>query len=181
MHLAALILTGGTADRLGGADKATIEIDGTTLLEHVLVALEAAEQTVVVGPRVTTSRPVTWAREEPAGGGPVAGLVAGYRALASAPELLAVAAVDMPRLSADTFLRLARAAEGVDGAFLVSGGRRHLAGLLRPATMTWPSPEQAHGMPVHRFLQPYELAEVPAIGAEARDVDTWRDVEDLGS
>ena len=36
--LAAVILTGGTAVRLGGADKGSLEIGGTTLLEHVLAA-----------------------------------------------------------------------------------------------------------------------------------------------
>ena len=35
----AVVLTGGRAVRLDGADKATIELGGTTLLERVLAAL----------------------------------------------------------------------------------------------------------------------------------------------
>ena len=69
-RLAAVILTGGTGVRLGGVDKASIEIAGQTLLEHALTATAVADEVVVVGPQVPTSRPVTWTREDPPGGGP---------------------------------------------------------------------------------------------------------------
>lgn len=180
MRLAAVVLTGGTAVRLDGQDKASLEVDGLGLLEHVLAALGAADEVAVVGPDVETSRPVIHAHEEPAGGGPVAGLEAGYAALTRSPDLLAVAAVDMPRLSTQTFDRLlAAVTPDVDGAFLVSGGRRHLAGVLRPSAINWPSAAEAHGMPMHRFLTGLTLAEVASVGQEARDVDTWRDLREL--
>lgn len=73
-----IVLSGGGAARMDGVDKASIEIDGETLLEHVLSALRALPEVVVVGPEVSTSRPVTFTREEPAGGGPAAGLLAGF-------------------------------------------------------------------------------------------------------
>lgn len=180
MRLAAVVLAGGTAVRLDGQDKASLEVDGRGLLEHVLEALSAAAHVAVVGPAVETSRPVIHTREEPAGGGPVAGLVAGYAALPEPPDLLAVAAVDMPRLSTQTFDRLLVAlTPDVDGAFLVSGGRRHLAGVLRPSAINWPNATEAHGMPMHRFLSGLALAQVPSVGLEARDVDTWRDLREL--
>ena len=77
MELAAVILAGGTGARLGGADKAAIEYAGTTLLERALAAAAAAVEVVVVADPAPTSRPVTFAREDPAYGGPVAGLLAG--------------------------------------------------------------------------------------------------------
>ena len=51
-------------------------------------ATAAADPTVVVGDEVETSRPVVLAHEEPAYGGPVAGLMAGRQALDRAPDLL---------------------------------------------------------------------------------------------
>lgn len=82
----AVVLAGGSASRLGGADKPSLEIGGRTLLEAALDACAAAGRTVVVGP----ARPVTrardrellWAREEPVGAGPAAALAAGIAALA---------------------------------------------------------------------------------------------------
>lgn len=78
----AVILTGGTAARLDGADKAGLEVGGTTLLEHALGAAAGASEVVVVGPDVPTSRPVTFVREDPPGGGPAAGLLAGLAGFA---------------------------------------------------------------------------------------------------
>src|SRR5690606_7523849 len=79
-RIGAVVLTGGTGARLGGADKASIEIGGLTLLERALDALLDVDDVVVVGEPVRTSRPVTFTREDPAGGGPAAGLLAGLRA-----------------------------------------------------------------------------------------------------
>lgn len=179
MRLAAIVLTGGTAVRLDGVDKGSIEVGGATMLERVLAACASCDEVVVVGPEVPTSRPVTFTRESPAGGGPVAGVVAGRAALATPPDLLAVLAVDMPRLTAGTVARLAEAATGRDGAFLVADGRRQLAGVLRPDAVDWPAPEDAHGRSVRRFLEPLDLAEVEARGDEGLDVDTWEDLRAL--
>jgi molybdopterin-guanine dinucleotide biosynthesis protein A len=61
LRLGAVVLAGGTGARLGGVDKAALEVDGVTLLERTLTATMAATEVVVVGPEVPTSRPVTWA------------------------------------------------------------------------------------------------------------------------
>ena len=45
----AVVLAGGQAARLGGADKASIEVDGRTLLAHALDAVIDAAEVVVVG------------------------------------------------------------------------------------------------------------------------------------
>lgn len=176
----AVVLAGGTAVRLDGADKAGIEYAGRTLLEHALAAVSAARETVVVGDVVPTSRPVTFVREEPAHGGPAAGLLAGRDALSRPATHLAVLAVDMPLVRPGTLDRLLAAAASRDGAFLVdAGGRRQLAGVLAVAALDRVRPEDPHGLPLHRLLAPLDLALVDADGAEACDVDTWADLRDL--
>ena len=68
-RLGAVVLTGGSAVRLDGADKASIELGGLTLLEHALGALVDVDEVVVVGDHVPTTRPVTFTREDPRHGG----------------------------------------------------------------------------------------------------------------
>ena len=176
---AAVVLAGGTAARLDGADKASVEVGGSTLLEHALAATAEATETVVVGDPVPTSRPVTFTREDPAYGGPAAGLLAGRDALARTPELLVVLAVDMPGVTAATVARLVGGLAG-DGAFLADGaGRRQLAGVLRVDALDRARPEDVHGLPIHRLLGSLDLALVTAVGDEAHDVDTWADLARL--
>jgi molybdopterin-guanine dinucleotide biosynthesis protein A len=178
---AAVILAGGTAVRMDGVDKAGVEHAGRTLLEHALAAVAGAAEVVVVGEAVPTSRPVTFVREDPPRGGPVAGLCAGVDALHPPPRTLVVLAVDMPRVTAGTVRRLLTQAEGHDGAFLVDAdGRRQLAGVLDATALGRERPADVHGLPLHRLLGALDLAVVPALGEEARDVDTWADLRDLG-
>lgn len=178
----AVILAGGTAVRLDGADKAAVELAGRTLLEHALDAVRDAGEVVVVGDPAPTGRPVTFTREEPAYGGPVAAFLTGLDALVAAPRTVGVLAVDMPRVTAETFRRLHEAAAGRDGAFLTGAdGRRQLAGVLHVARLdaVRPDHEGQHGMPFHRLLAGLDLAEVAPLGDEGRDVDTWADLRDL--
>lgn len=178
----AVILAGGTAARLGGADKASVEYDGRTLLEHALDAVVDAAEVVVVGDPVPTTRPVTFTRENPRYGGPVAALLTGRDALLRRPRTLGVLAVDMPRVTAHTFRRLHEAVAGRDGAFLVAAdGHRQLAGVIDAARLdaVRPDHEGQHGMSVRRLLAPLDLADVPADGNEGRDIDTWADLRDL--
>jgi molybdopterin-guanine dinucleotide biosynthesis protein A len=178
----AVVLAGGTAARLGGADKASIEHAGRTLLEWALDALLDASEVVVVGDPVPTTRPVTFTRENPRYGGPVAALLTGRDALLRRPRTLGVLAVDMPRVTAYTFRRLHEAALGHDGAFLSDGdGRRQLAGVLDLDRLdaVRPDHEAQYGMALHRLLSGLDLATVGPEGEEARDVDTWADLRDL--
>ncbi|MDP3890952.1 molybdenum cofactor guanylyltransferase [Nocardioides sp.] len=179
----AVILAGGTAARMGGVDKASVEHAGRSLLAHAIDALIDADEVVVVGKQVPTERPVTFVREDPPQGGPVAGLLAGVDMLLRRPRTVGVLAVDMPHVTAATFRRLREGAAGRDGAFLVdaSAGRRQLAGVLDAGRLAEVSPglEQRHGMPMHRLLDPLSLIDVAAVGREAVDVDTWADLRDL--
>lgn len=178
----AVILAGGTAVRMDGVDKASVELSGRTLLAHALDAVVDARETVVVGDPVPTERPVTFTREEPSGGGPAAGLLAALDAFVRRPPLVAVLAVDMPRVRPATFERLLAAGSGHDGALLVGpDGRRQLCGVLSVALLdaVAPQPEFRPGLAMHRLLSLLDLAEVPAVGDEARDVDSWADLRDL--
>jgi molybdopterin-guanine dinucleotide biosynthesis protein A len=175
---AAVILTGGSGTRLDGADKAALRHGSRTLLEHALAAVAGAAEVVVVGPDTPTSRPVTFARESPAGGGPLAGAAAGVAALAPGHDLVVLLAVDMPHVTSSTVARLVAAAGDSDAAWLADeSGRRQLAGVVRPGLV--PAPREAHGVPMRRLMTAGRSVDVPAVGDEAADVDTWRDVARL--
>jgi molybdopterin-guanine dinucleotide biosynthesis protein A len=172
---------------MGGVDKASIEVDGVTLLERSLAATLSALEVVVVGEQVPTTRPVTWTQEDPPSGGPAAGLLAALDRFLVTPDLVAVLAVDMPRLNAGTVARLTWAVEAdpdADGAVLVdhAGRRQTLAGVYRHASLDGSRPaslEQQHGLPMRRLVGLLRLVDVPAVGDEGRDVDTWDDLRVL--
>jgi molybdopterin-guanine dinucleotide biosynthesis protein A len=186
LRLGAVVLAGGTAARMGGVDKASIELDGVTLLERALAATMSAYEVVVVGRQVPTTRPVTWTLEDPASGGPAAGLLTALDRFLVEPDLVAVLAVDMPRVHPGTVARLTWAVEEnteVDGAVLVSpdGRQQPLAAVYRHSALSTvrPSYEEQHGLPMHRLVEPLRLAEVASDDDEAQDVDTWDDLRRL--
>ena len=180
--LGGVVLTGGTAARFQGADKASMEAGGLTLLEHVLGALAEVPEVVVVGDELVTSRPVTFLREDPAEGGPAAGLLAGLAGFPRPPRLVVVLAVDMPRVTNSTVRRLVEAVDG-DGALLVDadGRRQYLCAAYRTEALlaAAPSLEEQHGLPMRRLVDDLRLAEVSSLAGEARDVDTWEDLLEL--
>ncbi|MCR1781257.1 NTP transferase domain-containing protein [Nocardioides carbamazepini] len=181
---AAIVLAGGQGSRLGGVDKASIEVDGRPLLEHALDAVVDASEVVVVGHPVPTERPVTFVREEPRFGGPAAGLLTGRDMLLRTFPTLAVLAVDMPRLHSGTFRRLQEAAVGHEGAVLADAdGRRQLAFVVETARLdaVRPDHEGQHGLSVRALLAPLDLVAVAPVGDEARDIDTWSDLRDIAS
>lgn len=180
--LGAVVLAGGRAARLGGADKASIELHGRNLLHFALDAVIDASEVVVVGEWMHTERPVTFTREDPAHGGPAAGLLAGLDAFVGDPVQVAVLAVDMPRVTMTTMSRLRAASEGRDGAVLVEhDGRRSLAYVLDTGRLREVRPPygEEHGMSMHALLEGLDLAAVPAQADETRDVDGWEDLRDL--
>ena len=95
--IAGLLLTGGLSRRLG-VDKATLILEGETLAARAArVLADRCSEVVEVGPGVTSLRAV---RETPAGGGPLAALVAGAHAFGEferePPGALILLACDLP-------------------------------------------------------------------------------------
>jgi len=99
---AALVLAGGRARRLGGVDKALIEIRGVTMLDRVLgAAAPNCDHLLVVGPaRETTVSGVRFTTEPEPGGGPVPAVAAGLERVPDVDEVV-VLAVDLPLLRAE--------------------------------------------------------------------------------
>lgn len=176
---AAIVLSGGKGSRLGGRDKASLVVEGTSLLEHALSATAQATETVVVGDETTTSRAVMWAREEPAGGGPAAGLYAGLDALEESPALVSVIAVDMPRVTAETLTRLIRSLVSEDGAVLVDAGGQiqPLCAVYKVAALQRVRPEVPHNRSMKSLLDSMTINRVDALSDESRDIDTPDDLD----
>ena len=178
----AVVLAGGSARRLGGLDKPALVVGGRTLLDRVLAAVADASVTVVVGPRRTTMREVTWAREDPPGGGPVAALAAALTHVTS--PLVAVLAADLPFLDARTVQALrAAVGDGEGGALLVDdeGQDQLLVGVWRTAALRAALPAAAEGVALRRVLAPLTVRRVTSAAREGRlapwfDVDTDADV-----
>lgn len=190
-----MVLAGGAARRLGGADKPGLDVAGRPLLDRVLEACEGAVDTVVVGPRRPTVRPVLWAREEPPGGGPLPALAAGL--VRTGSDTVLVFAADMPFLTRSTAdalreaLRRAQDAEGaddadgVDGVVLTdpSGRDQPLAAayrteaLRRGLALIATEHGTLAGLPLRLLAEELRLHRLPdPSGSDSFDCDTWDDV-----
>ncbi|MGW0706602.1 DUF6457 domain-containing protein [Streptomyces sp. NPDC002643] len=137
----AVVLAGGAARRLGGADKPGVRVGGRALLDRVLAACAGAGTTVVVADPRPTARPVLWAREEPPGGGPLAALDAGLRNT-TAPYVVVLSA-DLPFLGEETVRRLVEALRAGD-----ADGDGRTTPPLDEHTSGPPPGSAAEGMPV---------------------------------
>ncbi|WP_151529945.1 MULTISPECIES: molybdenum cofactor guanylyltransferase [Corynebacterium] len=110
-----ILLAGGRGSRMGGRDKATVEVAGRRLIDHCLAAIEASITPTAIC--AVTTRPVELpetilrATERPAFAGPVAAIAAGVQRLRAdrtpSPTTL-VLAVDAPH-SAQLYPELAAA------------------------------------------------------------------------
>lgn len=128
----AIVLAGGAGRRMGGRDKPSVLVAGSSMLDRVLAAVPDAEPRVVVGHRQRVPAGVVLVREDPPGGGPVAGIAAGLAAFGPAERgpdrLIAVLAADQPLLTRSAIGTLLTAAVGAEvaGAAFVAGGRPQL-------------------------------------------------------
>nr|WP_244317620.1 NTP transferase domain-containing protein [Streptomyces bauhiniae] len=177
------MLAGGGARRLGGADKPGVQVGGRALLDRVLAACADAATTVVVADPRATARPVRWAREEPAGGGPVAALDAGLRLTTA--EYAVVLSADLPFLGADTVHRLLAALRDgdADGAMLTDddGRDQPLVAAYRTASLRAALADLATehggltGLPLRRLTGSLRLTRLTDPLASF-DCDTWEDI-----
>ncbi|KUO21209.1 NTP transferase domain-containing protein [Streptomyces dysideae] len=179
----AVVLAGGAARRLGGADKPGLRVGGRALLDRVLAACDDARATVVVADPRPTARPVTWAREDPPGGGPLAALDAGLRHTTA--EHVVVLSADLPFLEAGTVRRLLGAlrAGGADGVLLTDADGRdqplvaayRAAALRRELAALTDAHGGLTGLPLRRLTGALDLTRVPDPVASF-DCDTWDDI-----
>jgi molybdopterin-guanine dinucleotide biosynthesis protein A len=103
--MSGIVLCGGAGTRMG-ADKASLLVEGRTLLERAVSTLEACASPVLVAAGATGLKGYRCVLDEEPGRGPLAGIVAGLAA--SQHELCAVIAVDMPDADAALLQCLAR-------------------------------------------------------------------------
>ncbi|MET9391782.1 NTP transferase domain-containing protein [Streptomyces sp. NPDC006624] len=179
----AVVLAGGAARRLGGADKPGVRVGGRALLDRVLAACEGARTTVVVAAPRPTARPVTWAREDPPGGGPLAALDAGLRRTTA--EHVVVLSADLPFLRERTVARLLEALRtgAGDGVLLTDPGGRdqplvaaYRAPRLRAACALLAGRHGGlSGLPLRRLVAELDLTRVSDPVASF-DCDTWDDI-----
>ena len=180
----AVVLAGGAARRLGGADKPAVRVGGRALLDRVLTACAGASTTVVVAAPRPAARPVTWAREDPPGGGPLAALDAGLRHTTA--EHVVVLSADLPFLDDGTVRRLRAALDGAghaDGALLADADGRdqplvaayRAAALRRELAALTAAHGALTGLPLRRLTGTLDLVRVPDPVASF-DCDTWDDI-----
>ncbi|MGY5031124.1 NTP transferase domain-containing protein [Streptomyces sp. 900116325] len=180
----AIVLAGGAAKRLGGADKPAVRVGGRALLDRVLATCTDAATTVVVGGRRPTTRAVTWTREEPQGGGPLAALDAGVRHTGA--ERVLVLSADLPFLGESTVEALLAAAgrPDRDGALCVDQDGRdqplvavyRAEPLRRELALLATEHGGLAGLPLRLLTHELDLARVEAGPLASFDCDTWEDI-----
>ena len=141
MKVVGLILAGGAARRMGGADKALLPLAGRPLVAHVAARLAPQLAGFALSANGMPERfaallpgvPVLADPAEARGLGPLAGVLAGLDwAEAEGAQALVTVAVDTPFLPRDLVARLTAVAPPGGAACASSGGRLHYTCALRP-------------------------------------------------
>ena len=177
MSFDAVVLAGGGARRLGGVDKAAIEIGGVSLLDRALGAARGAERLIAVGPRRSTSVPVRWTSENPAGGGPLRATEAGVELVTS--DIAVVLAVDYPFVTSEVVAALVRATQARDGAALedATGVMHYVVGAYRTTALRAAiAAQRGEGSSMRSLFPTLDVAAVRHERA-ALDIDTREDLE----
>lgn len=169
--IAGIILAGGRSSRMGGVEKAFVDLAGRPLIARAIERLAPQVQRMAINANGDPSRfagyglPVV-ADTVPDFAGPLAGILAGMRwAAAKDCEAVATVAVDTPFFPADLVARLAAAREGdaFRPAIAESGGRLH------PVFGLWPV---ALADDLERFLETGETFKAAVFVARHHSVAT---------
>ncbi len=177
----AIVLAGGRASRLGGAQKPLLEVGGTALLTRTVAAARSAgaKRIIVVAERMLDDPLLEWVREDPPFGGPVAAIIAALPRVQA--EWTLVLACDLPGIEPALAL-LPLDAPGQDGAHLTdaSGRSQWLTALYRTAALREAAasvPDSGRDAPVRTLVGGLRLMSVEASLTATRDVDTWEDLQ----
>jgi molybdopterin-guanine dinucleotide biosynthesis protein A len=175
----AVVLCGGEGRRFGG-DKTAADLGGIPVLDALLTTLPPEWAVRCVGPERPTRRDgVTWVREDPPGGGPVAGVAAGVAGTRASVTVLLGG--DMP-YAAPAAARLAShlwsspdtdAVVGVDG----HGHVQPLLAAYRTEALRAALPPAPEGTPLKRLLDSLRIVVDPVPAQASLDVDTPEDLE----
>jgi molybdenum cofactor guanylyltransferase len=186
--LVAVVLAGGQSRRFG-ADKLDADLGHGSLLEHALAGLPADTDLVIVGPPRAVHRPARFVREEPAGTGPAAAMIAGLSAaMDPAPDAIVVLPGDAPAAGAAAMILLAVLRADPEASIVMAtdlaGREQPLQLALRPAgaaaLILTAGKSKGAGQSARALLgrlqpPPHAVALAPA---DHFDIDT---VEDLNS
>jgi molybdopterin-guanine dinucleotide biosynthesis protein A len=174
----AVVLCGGTGRRFGG-DKTQALIDGVPVLDHVVGQLPPSWPVVCVGPARPTVAPVTWVREEPPGGGPVAALAAGLAEVSS--PVVVVLGGDMPYAApAATAVVAALLADPAVDAVVgrdPQGRTQPLLAAYRTEALRRAVPDPSAGVALMRVVDALVHAGLPTDSRAALDIDTREDLQ----
>lgn len=175
-----IILAGGQGTRMGGVDKASVQLNGRRLVDHLLGRLEGHD-VIVVSPHLLPG--ITTTSEHPPFGGPVAGIAAGIATLDHHQDFTAILAVDAPH-SARMLPALQSALGTADVAVTVAAD-----GWIQPLCAVWRTTSligalaslgEVRDRPAKALLrQATTVVEVPGDGTEA-DYDTLGELTALG-
>lgn len=178
----AIVLTGGTSRRFG-SDKSQAFLSSRCLLDEILLALPPELPVIVVGPKpMNVPRPIVVTQEEPAFGGPVAGIAAGLEKVETA--FVEIIATDMPFVAPMLSRLIEQLSEGFDAVMFVdeTGLRQPLAAVyivesLRKALVALGDP---HGQSMRNLLALLNVREIDVgndVAHALLDIDTPADLD----
>lgn len=177
----AIVLVGGAGSRLGGVDKAAVELAGRSLVSRPLEAVRDARTLVVVGDTAAPDIPDRAIRvvEDPPGSGPAAATVAGLRAIEEPAAWTYLISCDVPGAVGAIQLLAEADAGDSDGVVLAEpdGRLQWLLGRYRSFAL-YDAAEQlgdAADRSMRALLEDLDLVPVSAPEEVWRDVDTWDD------
>jgi molybdopterin-guanine dinucleotide biosynthesis protein A len=168
LEISGIVLAGGESRRMGGRNKAFLELDGRSLIEIVVERVRSvcAEALIVAGDtRPYAGLGVPLVEDRFRGVGVLGGLHAGLEA--ASHELALVVGCDMPFLNPNLLQAFAEWAKGYDVAVL-----RHAPPALRGFAAPGPPPREAGRTEGGQYIEPlhaaYRCTCLPAIEAAIR-------------
>jgi molybdopterin-guanine dinucleotide biosynthesis protein A len=141
-QIAGVVLAGGRSQRMGGREKALLDLAGQPMLAHVLGRFGPQAGAIAINANGDPARfaafglPVI-ADHTPDHPGPLAGILAGLRwaaGLTLRVSRLATVTSDAPFIPRDLVARLADASDEAGGGIVVA----HSGGRLHPVVGLWP-------------------------------------------
>lgn len=172
----AIVVAGARSERLGGIDKAMLDVGGESLLARAVAAVAGAVTVTVVGPQRSAATPVVWREESPPGGGPVAAFASGLTV--GAASVVVLIAADLPFI-AGAISSLVSSVGSQDVAVLVdeSGRENYLASAWRRDAAMAAVSGDVVGRSMRSLMPGLDVVQVRDEGGWGMDCDTWPAVD----